>query len=466
MPSMHLRFLATTFALAPLLLACTPDDPPAPNADAVVLGRVFDAKNAAVVDNSEIVVADGRVICSGRAGTCNWPVGTPVHDYGDALILPGLIDLHVHARPHFVAAFVPAGVTTVRDANNSLPMLSALRASEGAPRIYATGPMLDGPDTVLTQSPQENTLRGRSLSEIMPIVVEHPDDAVAAVTALVEAGADWIKIYEQVPPAAFEAAVAAATQAGIPVMVDLGMALTRGLNGADVDIVEAAKAGVSSNEHLSGLALAYRRLGGDPTAATLDEALLDTIVAAIATSGMAVVPTVGNSQQFETPGSLSPNDVPGAHILLPHFTGFWSYLEAAVAPGHQHAQADRRLMLATLPKLLAAGVPIGAGSDLPAAPYMLPGGALHQELAALVQAGLGPVEALQAATWNAARILGADDLGHLGVGARADLFVVDGNPLEDILDTRRVQAVWFDGEMVDLDATWKRVGEDLGAAVE
>lgn len=449
-----------------LLSACTSDTTPTADADAVLLGRLFDAERGLVIERAEVIVADGRIHCSGTVGSCRRGVGTPVHDYRDALILPGLIDLHVHARPHYVDAFVPAGVTTVRDANNTLSMLATLRGSVGAPRILSTGPMLDGPDTVMAVSPGGNALGDQPLLDIMPVVIGNADDAAATVAALAEAGVDWIKLYEQLPPDAFAAAVATARQAGLPVMVDLGTALTRGLGGAEVDIVDAAHAGVSSNEHLSGLALAYRRRGGDLHAELLDDALLDAIVAEIEASGMSVVPTVGNSLQFESPGILSPDSVPGAQLMMPHFSGFWGYLEGAVASGHDRAHADRRLLLATIPKLRAAGVAIGAGSDLPAAPYMLPGGALHQELAALVQAGLSPAEALQAATWTAARILHADDLGHLNAGARADILVVDGDPLKDILDTRRIAAVWFDGREIDRDAAWQRVGNALKAVAE
>lgn len=103
---------------------------------------------------------------------------------------------------------------------------------------------------------------------------------------------------------------------------------------------------------------------------------------------------------------------------------------------------------------------IGAGSDLLAAPYMLPGAALHQELEALVAAGFSPDEALQAATSNAAAILGHEEFSNLRRGARADVLVV-GDPTQDICDTRRILAVWKDGKKVEIEQAWRAVEAHL-----
>ena len=462
-PARPAAFLRPLLLVAALALPAAASSAAAPAADAVLRGRLFDARSGQVVAPGVVVVAGGRVQCAGTPRDCRAPAATPVHDYGQAMLLPGLIDLHVHARPHYIGAFVPSGVTTVRDANNTLATVAALRATPGAPRILATGPALDGPASVLGEP---SPLGNAPLEQLMPLTVTTAADATAAVQALAGAGVEWIKLYEQLPPDALQAAVQAARQAGVPVMADLGLVLTRGLSGAQVDAVQAGQAGVSTLEHLSGAALAYQRMGGDPRAEVLDDALLDRLAAAIAATGMAVVPTRANLRQFNAPGSLGTDGLPGAARVRPHFEGFWAYLEGAISGEAAKAEsaADLRLSSALLPRLLAAGVPVGAGSDLPAAPYMLPGGALHQELQALVEAGLTPVQALQAATHTAASILGRDDLGRLEPGAVADILVVDGDPTTDILHTRQVRAVWVDGKAVELDAAWDRVERALEAA--
>ena len=450
--------LSACSSLAPAQAAASP-------ADAILLGRLFDARAGLVIDHGVVVIAGERVHCAGERAACSWDATSPQHDYGDALLLPGLIDLHVHARPHYIGAFVPSGVTTIRDAGNTLDTLARLRATSGAPRLFATGPLLDGPVSVLTpQGPapfDAETLGGQPA-----ITLTSPADADMVIDALAEAGVDWIKLYEQLSPEVFDAALQAAARHGLPVMADLGTVLTRGLTGAQVDARHAAASGVTTLEHLGGAALAYERLGGDPDAETLDPALLDRIVADLAQSGVAVVPTAGNAAQFAAPDSLPRDDLPGAALVAADFSGYWSHLSRVLGEPEVHALArsDQRLLRAMLPRLLAAGVRIGAGSDLPAAPYMLAGPALHQELDALVANGLTPVQALQAATHVAADILGQADLGRLEAGARADVLVVAGDPLADIRATRRIEAVWTDGTRVDLAAAWTTVENALDAA--
>jgi imidazolonepropionase-like amidohydrolase len=100
------------------------------------------------------------------------------------------------------------------------------------------------------------------------------------------------------------------------------------------------------------------------------------------------------------------------------------------------------------------GVAIGAGTDTPIS-LAIPGYSLHTELELLVRAGLSPLEALEAATLVPARFLSLDDeMGGIAVGQRADLVLLDANPLEDIRNTRRIAGVvtrgrWLGGDALD-----------------
>ena len=96
--------------------------------------------------------------------------------------------------------------------------------------------------------------------------------------------------------------------------------------------------------------------------------------------------------------------------------------------------------------LHAAGVPLMAGSDTGGNPHLLPGFSLHEELELLVEAGLAPMAALQAATSTPARFLGVlDEVGTIEAGKRADLVLLDRDPLMDIRNTRRIAAVMLNG---------------------
>ena len=100
-------------------------------------------------------------------------------------------------------------------------------------------------------------------------------------------------------------------------------------------------------------------------------------------------------------------------------------------------------------QMASSGVQLLAGTDT-GDPYVLPGYALHDELALLVEAGLTPLQALQAATWNATRFLGiADEMGTVATGKAANLVLLNGNPLDDIVKTRSIAAVVLNGRLLD-----------------
>jgi imidazolonepropionase-like amidohydrolase len=114
--------------------------------------------------------------------------------------------------------------------------------------------------------------------------------------------------------------------------------------------------------------------------------------------------------------------------------------------------------------LRRAGVEIIAGTDT-LNPYCFPGFSLHDEMALLVRAGLSPLEALQAATRNAARFLGKlDSLGTIETGKIADLILLDANPLDDIGNTKKINAVVMNGRLLDRKALDQMLNQVEAAA--
>ena len=109
---------------------------------------------------------------------------------------------------------------------------------------------------------------------------------------------------------------------------------------------------------------------------------------------------------------------------------------------------------AVLRALYAAAVPIVAGTD-----KALPGHSLHRELELYVQAGLTPMQVIQIATSGAAKVMGVErEVGTIEAGKRADLIVVEGNPIDNFADLRKVTRVVIKGRMYDPAELWKSVG--------
>lgn len=435
---------------------------PGQSAVLVLKGRVIDGTGAAPLEHGVVVIAQGRVQCVGVAGQCAYPPNARVIDAGTGTILPGLIDLHVHLRPRYFAWFLPTGITTVRDANNSFSTLAELkRQSAYRPRLVFTGPLLDGPATIFRQF-FPDSLVGRFIRpasagpvhDLIAQLVRTPAEARAAVDSVAAHGAAFVKLYEQLSPEAYRAATAQARLRHLRVMTDLGMMETRGLAGARVDALQAMRAGVRSIEHGSGYALAYRRLGGDP-AQPLNAKLVEQLAQATVRSHTALVPTLSVFYGAVYPESARRQLalLPGGNAVPADMTAWFEQTAGQHTPASRAlAAADLRLDQALTRRVHALGGLVGAGTDVPAGDFNLPGGGLHRELELLVRAGLSPVAAIRAATGAAGLILGRPTLGTLRPGSVADVIIVVGNPSANIRATRNLRYVLQSGRLLPLDS--------------
>ncbi|GHA86533.1 amidohydrolase family protein [Cognatilysobacter bugurensis] len=419
-----------------------------PAADWVFKGRIYDGTSAPA-RQAEVVVRGDRITCVDAPGRCRVPRNARRVDIGDRTLMPGLIDLHVHLRAPYAPLFREGGVTSVRDANNSFATLDAVRATPGAPRVFASGPMLDGPKSIIVGMAEQVGEPGRfPIREQNLMVASTPAEATKAVDLLVAAGADHIKLYEQLAPDVYSAAAARAQHHRKPVMADLGVPITRGLDKAQVDALQAAAAGTSSIEHASGVALAYRRLGGDPASKNVDGELLERIVAPLIAADVAVVPTMIGYHTMAMDAYPTASEFPLAAKLDPQVTAWWRGMHKGSDKERDRYRQMLHLHREFLRRFVARGGRLGAGTDAPALPMLVPGDALHHELRLLTGLGLTPVAALHAATGGAARILGTDEVGEIAPGRFADMVLVEGDPTRTLADSRRITAVWQGGRLV------------------
>jgi hypothetical protein len=363
--------------------------------------------------------------------------------------------MHVHSAANAARdfpLFLALGVTGVRNmhssADSALALTGSLRAAVAAgtmlgPRFVANGPILDGP--IRAQ-------RGA-------IGVATAADARRAVDSLADGGADFIKVYNFIPPDAYAAAVEQATQRGIPLVghVPIG-----------VGAVAVADAGQRSVEHLDGLDFACSpradSILGAFLAAPSREQWNGALAALVATWQIEAcapaieayrrnatwqVPTLAVNWVITVADSVLA-DTEAMRSIPPSIQAQWrAFADEMPAAELAMERAGFEQAEETLRLLHRAGVPILAGTDV-GNPLLVAGFSLHRELELLVRAGLAPLDALRAATVNPARFLERiDDLGTVESGKLADLVLLDADPLVDIRNTRRIRAVLANGRLLD-----------------
>ena len=392
----------------------------------------------------QTVLVDGqRIVAVGPTATTAVPAGARRIDGIGKFLIPGLIDMHVHFNDeHDALLFVANGVTTVRNMWGNpkhLEWREKARANDPAwlgPAIYTAGPILDGKPPVWPGSQ----------------VIETAEAAEAEVAAEKKAGYDFVKVYDGLPLAAYDALVAAAKRANLRVV---------GHIPRDAGLEHALASGQATIEHLTGYDVAAqseksraaslhgieRRI---EIAANSDPGKIPDLVAKTLRAGTANCPTLVVLARFaalDHPEVLAAR--PETRYVSPTLLASWDPKQdfrLKDAPPAMFAVLRSGLGFRDklVKALVDAGAPVFAGTDTPN-PFVVPGFAMHEELALLVHAGLTPYQALRAATAAPATWLGARDLGIVAPGARADLVLLDADPLRDISATTRRAGVMVRG---------------------
>lgn len=431
---MKLRVVLRMWGFAGVCLfvsACTGTHSPAL---AIRDATVVNLADGSLDPSQTVLVAGDRIVAVGPTGDLKVPRGAEVIDAAGLYLIPGLIDMHVHALwhpsvpPSFLPLFVANGVTAVRDMGGTLELLRETRTSLAAgsllgPRLVAAGAILDGPAPIHPE---------------ISIPISTPEEAEAAVEAVAAAGADFVKVYTLLPAGAFEAVMEAAVERELPVA---------GHVPAKVGPVAAAAAGMRTMEHVMS------ELGGFCEKA--ETAACERVIAAFLKHGVWQVPTLvmqGQTEATDLCGDSRLRFLPRV-VLEFWFDGGLSPKGCDAEAGSANTFTPELPEEAWLARILhEAGVRLLAGSDTGDV-YSLPGWSLHDELYLLVDAGLTPAEALFSATGEAARALGREgELGAVQPGYLADLVLLGADPLEDIRNTQRIEAVVANGRPFGRDS--------------
>lgn len=456
-------------ALTAVLASCAPGEAPDLAIENVTL---IDADNG-VREAMTVVIDSGRIVRVAEADES--ATAREVVDASGQYLIPGLWDFHVHLTydDRFTEAmpglFLSHGVTSIRDTGGLLekvlPVVEAMEA-EGAtaPRVFFAGPLMDGEHVVYDGQNRPG----------LGIANPDPDAARANVELLAEAGVDFIKIYEMVAPEVFRALVEAAAAHGLPIdgHVPLSM-LAREvaphvgslehLRNIELDCAADADALLAERRRMladhrdgSGAELRSRLHQAQRTAAVAGhdpdrcrqglEAMRSTIQ----------VPTLRLNASSLHPAHAREDFRSALERVPPEVARAWN--AAAERERADTTPPDTTFAawsLSLVGRMHEGGVPIGAGTDTPIG-YAVPGYSLHSELEMLVRAGLSPIEALRAATLRPARFFGLErEMGTIEEGRLADLVLLSANPLDDIANTRAVEAVVLKGELLtreELDA--------------
>lgn len=457
------RPLSLTALAGLVAVACGPSEAPP---DLVIENvTVVDAVQGALPGRT-VVVNDGRIVRVEAAGGAL--DAAQVVDGTGRFLIPGLWDFHIHLTydPAFTdampALFLQHGITSVRDTGGPLdavlPVVEAMRSgATPAPKVFFAGPLLDGAAVVYDGI--NNPLLG--------IANPDPETARANVRRLADAGVDFIKIYALVSPEVFDALVDEAGSLGLPIdgHVPLSM-LARDvgprvnslehLRNLEMDCAVEAEAMLAERRTIldahddpAGAALRSRlhTMHRIPSIESSDDARCAELAQAL--QGTIQVPTL----RLNGMGIVSPFDRDGWAEALDRLPSEaaepWREAAAAAGEGPIRDATHGRWSLEMTGMLHEAGVPFGAGTDTPIG-YAIPGYSLHSELEMLVQAGLDPAAALRAATVVPAEFFGLQgEMGTVEAGRVADLVLLGGNPLDDISNTRRVEAVVLDGVLLD-----------------
>jgi imidazolonepropionase-like amidohydrolase len=403
---------------------------------AIVNATVVPMDSERVIRDATVIVRGDRIIWVGPGATAKIPADAERVDARGAFVLPGLADLHVHTEERDLPLYLRNGVTTIRELNGSAQLLALrdrIRHGELAgPTMHVAGTLLAG-----TKQPWRHVL------------ITTPNEARAAVREHAAAGYEFIKAYSGLSAESYAAIVDEAARLRIRVIGHVPQAV--GLAG----VLAAKQAEI---EHLDQIfaSTIYRDTTNWRTR-------IDSIARAIAAAGTWVNPTLAVEEGLSRTGTAwyaAQLQRPEMKLVDSATMAWWSSLSgrrsdsahtAAPASADEYPSARARAIVAMKRYAVASfdshGVQMLMGSDLPN-PLMVPGFALHDELSALVGAGLTPFRAIATATRNASTFMGGDRFGVIAPGARADLIVVARNPLEDVQVLRSPSRVLVRGRWV------------------
>jgi imidazolonepropionase-like amidohydrolase len=382
---------------------------------------LIDGTGRAPIPDATIVVSNGRIIAAGPRSSIPIPAGAHAIRVDGKTIAPGLWDMHTHLmQVEWAPVYLAAGITTVRDMGNELELILPFRDAVESSRAL-------GPHILLA-----GLVDGGGPNAFGAINATTPDEGRAITRRYHELGFEQMKLYDQLKPAVVGAIIAEAHALGMTVTGHVPRAL--GLR-ASID---------------SGMdQIAHQQVRGEAGSDSVRRA-----IAQLKAHGTVMDPTM-SWNELNSHSTMEPVAafIPGVNSLPPVLR---QRISAMGSPTVDSATAHQRMTraLAVVKEMHDAGVPIVPGTD-----EGVPGFSVYRELELYAAAGFTPMEALQAGTSVSARAMRLDnDRGTIEPGRRADLIVLDANPMIAMRNIRSVKLVMKDGVLYKSADIWRAIG--------
>lgn len=403
-------------------------------------GKALAGKDVVVKGNKIIHIADSAPALTGKYAV----------DGKGKFLIPGLWDMHTHNwwQIHFSKEYVKNGVLGVRNMYTPMQFIKPLKDSINSglltgPNYYAAGRVIEGVNPSFPDW----------------IVVDAKEKISKALDSLQMEGSDFVKVYNKIPRDVYFELVKQAKARGLSVEGHLPM---------EVTAIEASNAGQRSFEHMLGIPdlTTDKRLFNnrhnndwfvtmiqedDYGTLQIDEKIAAENFALLKKNNTYVCPTLVVLYSYLHPDTeFEKEKVFGD--MPKEIAGYW----IADITNHRKKSAEYKQMAAkkyeniekTAYLLYKNNVPLLAGTDA-MNPFCYPGYSLHTELELLKEAGIPDAEVLKTATINPAKFMNLKDQGEIKEGYTASMLLLDGNPLEDIKNTRKIKSVILNGKVID-----------------
>ena len=396
--------------------------------------RILDGNGGAPIEQGVIVIDGRRIEAVGPRSAVRIPPGAKRIEASGKTALPGLADMHVHllggtngvgldilGYQKYLNALLYAGVTTVMDTGNVVPFILQLRAEVRAgrvlgPRIYCVGPLVDGADPVWPA---------------LSVAIVSKDQVPRIVATLAEEQVNFVKLYVGLSDPLIRTLSAEAGKHGLRTIIDQW---TR--NGS----ADIASEGIAGFAHFPSHRISDETIG----ALKAHQVFL---ISTLAVQESALGRRFRDLSFLDDP--LIADTTPKAALDAMRYEYGNLTAEQLAEKSNFTNLVDLKGAESNVPRLRDAGILFAAGTDA-VYPGDFQGEGLHRELELLVESGLSPLEAITAATKNAAAIVKASgEWGTLEPGKLADVIIVDGKPDQSIGDTRRVVTVIKEGSILD-----------------